>query len=488
MKALSYILILVMFLSAFTSCAAEETESSETTQTESVMTASESTGIQRPVLPEKDYDGYQFIILNNVRSVTLNYFDVESENGDILNDSIYARNRTVEEQFNVKIESIPDGVNAGKIRSSISAGEDAYDLLVGFMSEMGTLAFEKLLHDLNEIPHLNLDKPWWDTGINNDITIVNRLFFGSGSLIVTNYDATFIVRFNIDLGKDHGIDKQDLYNLVRDGNWTIDQMISLGKTFTSDLNGDGDFTWEDRYGIACTDSFVQALFYGAGLSVTEKDEEDLVKFNDFSDRTDGALKKIMEIYTTKGYALNGNQTKEPGLNHAQTADKAIVDGRAFFQATLIEAMIRSRGAETAIGILPIPKYEESQQSYTSMINPNGVAVLLGVAITAQDIERTGIITEALMSESYFGVRDAYFNAVLQHKLLRDEESFEMLDYILANRVAPDIGYIYSYGNLLQSIVTACTTGNGNFASIYQAAKKPAMTKIEEHISIMSGLK
>jgi hypothetical protein len=194
MKVLSYILILVMLLFAFASCALEETGSSETTQTESVVAASESTEIERPVLPQKDYDGYQFILLNNVRSTTLNYFDVESENGDILNDSIYARNRTVEEQFNVKIESISDGVNAGKIRSSISTGEDAYDLLIGFMSEMGTLAFEKLLIDLNEIPHLDLDKPWWDTGINKDITIVNRLFFGSGSLIVTNYDATFIVR------------------------------------------------------------------------------------------------------------------------------------------------------------------------------------------------------------------------------------------------------------------------------------------------------
>ncbi|MHB1154558.1 MAG: hypothetical protein ACYCWE_03380 [Eubacteriales bacterium] len=490
MRKTCILLVLVLAMSFIISCSGKDSGSDTILPGQTTAAADSETIEQRPVLPDKDYEGYEFIILCSVRhpSIIPNYFDIDSEDGDILNDIIYKRNLAVEEKYNIKITADTTGVNAGSVRSAILAGGEQYDMLLGGISVMGTLAFDNLLLDLNEIDLFNLDMPWWDTELNDGLTIANRLFFGSGSLITTNSDATYIVRFNIDLGIKYNVAKQDLYDMVRDGKWTIDKMIETARPFSADLNGDGSRTWEDQYGIACVDSFFQALFYGAGLSVTAKDSDDIVKLEEFDDHTDSALSKIMEVFTEQYLTLNGNVIRQPEFDHAATADNAIADSRAFFHGTLIEAMTRSRNVETAIGILPIPKYEESQVSYTSMINPNGVALLLGISATSEDIERTAIITEALMAESYYTVKPAYYNTVLQHKLLRDEESFEMLDYILINRISPDLGYVYAYGNLLANLMKTVVTGTGNFASVYESAKLPAQKQIDEHILLINNLK
>ncbi|MDD4774326.1 MAG: hypothetical protein PHZ09_12120 [Eubacteriales bacterium] len=149
----------------------------------------------------------------------------------------------------------------------------------------------------------------------------------------------------------------------------------------------------------------------------------------------------MEVFTLQYLTLNGNVVQQPEFNHAETADNAIADSRAFFQGTLIEAMTRSRNVETAIGILPIPKFEETQPSYTSMINPNGVALLLGIPMSAKDPERTSVITEAL----------------------------------------------YSYGKLIDNLMKATVSGKGNFASIYEAAKTSAQIQIDEHVLMIENL-
>jgi hypothetical protein len=58
---------------------------------------------------------------------------------------------------------------------------------------------------------------------------------------------------------------------------------------------------------------------------------------------------------------------------------------------------------------------------------------MGVPSNAPDIERTGMILEALCYESTDTVIKAYYEVLLKTKISRDDESEKMLDIMFQNR-------------------------------------------------------
>ena len=86
-------------------------------------------------LPEKDMAGYQFRVWTRERGDFVEDvgFDLE-ETGEVVDDAIYNRNRTVEERFNADLVQviISDGTGtAAEIVKSISSGEDTHDVAMG---------------------------------------------------------------------------------------------------------------------------------------------------------------------------------------------------------------------------------------------------------------------------------------------------------------------------------------------------------------------
>jgi hypothetical protein len=98
-----------------------------------------------------------------------------------------------------------------------------------------------------------------------------------------------------------------------------------------------------------------------------------------------------------------------------------------------------RGMEADFGIVPYPKWDEQQENYLT----TSVAYfsLFCVPTTVQNLEMTGIITEALCAESYKKVIPAFYEVALKTKHARDDESAEMIDLIRSG-LTFDFGKIY----------------------------------------------
>ena len=72
--------------------------------------------------------------------------------------------------------------------------------------------------------------------------------------------------------------------------------------------------------------------------------------------------------------------------------------------------------------------------------------------TAQDLDRIGVILESLSYEGYKSVISAYYDTMLKNKLMRDDESIEILDkYIFPNTVVKNFFYANVQG-AIQDIV------------------------------------
>lgn len=87
-----------------------------------------------------------------------------------------------------------------------------------------------------------------------------------------------------------------------------------------------------------------------------------------------------------------------------------------------------RDSETDFGIIPTPKWNEEQKEY---INLGGSPFFMTVPITAEDLDRTGAVMEALAYDSMGLIDKAMYDIVLKGKSSRDEESSDMLDLIFS---------------------------------------------------------
>ena len=163
-KLTTVLLLLALTLGAF-SCGSEPGKTDETTAPEDTTQGEETT--QGSGLPELNYGGKTVTILVEDYGgyVGAEYF-VDETNGEIVNDAIFNRNRTVEEQLNVELDwvSITHTWDTRsefltRFRSSILAADGAYDIAAGIGYFMPSFVSEGILADMSTLPYIDIDQP-----------------------------------------------------------------------------------------------------------------------------------------------------------------------------------------------------------------------------------------------------------------------------------------------------------------------------------------
>jgi len=140
-----------------------------------------------------------------------------------------------------------------------------------------------------------------------------------------------------------------------------------------------------------------------------------------------------------GIMHDGNMLFDGGDGMIDLAPMFINNQTLFFSSN-IHSAVSLRSMETDFGIIPLPKYDENQSGYHTYVYPPPVMI---VPVTTVDLNRTGMILEALCYESTDTVLKAYYDDLLKTKISRDDESEGMLDIIFQNRIysVTDIFYM-----------------------------------------------
>lgn len=433
MKKFITLLLACSMLAAMSCGSADTPVSDDTTRQSDTSDTTAAETEPAPDLPESDFGGYEFRVLHDVTgwgTYSEEHLDFESENGDVLDDAIFRRNRSVEEEYGFAlIEVIGDyGATANTLTQSVMAGDDEYDLA---MITYGWACGTDLLVDFNTIPYIDLTMPWWNTNAAEQLSVGGVLTNALSDFMITHRDGTVAMFFNKKLAEDYGVN--DLYSLVRDGKWTLDKFGEYARLVTGDLNGDGNYTDADLFGYSAinTNSYIYMLF-GAGATYTKNDENDLpvVSMNNeaFVDR----YMKVVNLLNSDNLLYCPKYVTNKGGDGDQSIFRVFRESRALFMSHGIGSASKLRDMEDDFGVLPAPKYDEAQEDYKNIIDAGKYMV---VPNTASDLERTGIILEALSYGGYKTVIPSYYNTMLKNKLMRDEESIEMLDeYIFPNSV------------------------------------------------------
>ena len=250
----------------FASCGEAADDDLQTDLSDSGTTAQTEEVPELDKLENVDYEGYTFkIIFNDTENFAWISKPQARETGDIMNDTVYARNLAVEEKFNIKIESTGD-VNdtfCRRSRNRSMAGDEPYDF---YFSDChaAALAPEGYFYELNSLPGLDLSNPWWDKAGIEGMSVGNKLYLMTGDISPSSLLTSSCMVFNKNLHDDAGIEYP--YDMVRNGEWTIIKLAEITADLTLDLNGDGEYKLgDDVFGYSswmCDSPF--SLFYGAG--------------------------------------------------------------------------------------------------------------------------------------------------------------------------------------------------------------------------------
>lgn len=437
------------------------------------------------MFPEADYGGHEFKILNfEMQEWAYTAMCAEEQTGDAINDSIYMRNVVVEEKLGIKINDIRVawGAMTAPLNNSVKAGTDDYDIALLNAYESGKMAQKGMFLNLNDIAALELGEPWWDQNANKSLEIAGKLYFTTTDSSAFTYDLMCTMFFNKQMLADLGLENP--YELVLGNKWTMDKLLEMMRAAARDTDGDGVFTYEDIWGLATHAVQDIHFFAGGKMVLVDKDGDSRPVLRIPDERFVGAYAKVREIFTlANGYCISAgsNEGKTAGkTEELGSPEKFFMANKALFLGQCLSIAQMMRESETDFGIIPHPKYNESQDSYYSLMDGNFPT--LTVPVTQNDPEMVGVVMNALTAVSSTTLKYAYYDISLNNKLIRDEDSLAMLDIELQNRVY-DLAMIYGWGDMTAQFRQAAFSPTGeNPMTVFEKYAEKTQTSIEKMLN------
>ena len=490
-RKLSLILALLILASSVASCsnnsenADETTENTSTTNVENAAESTEETVDENARLDSglgaADYEGYTFHIF--VHNTVTNDFDAEEITGEPINDAMYQRITTVQDNANVTIEPVvvTADMRAAQqpLGNSVQAGTNDYDLVSMSAYSSCNALVAGYFYDLNKIENLDLSREWWDQYSVEEFTFKDSVYQVTGDISISDNQQTFCVYFNKNMATDYQLG--DLYAMVDNGTWTIDNFKTLAEKVDSNLDYDNDGNHEndpdDIYGIYIWDDIMMGIVNASGIKCCTIDDSGNLNITLNSEKFVDAFNKFAS------YAYDKNITCEYQRNgyDADYGQIAFRDGRALFYMQNLGNAVNFGEMEDDFGILPLPKYDEAQERYYNSAASWGLA-LYSVPMSSfseEEFARTGYITQALAYEGLYTLTPAYYEQTLQNKVSRDVDSSRMLDLIFSTRCY-DFGWYFEIGTYNEAIMDLLRTYSTDVSSMYKRFEKIATKTLAKY--------
>ena len=390
-------------------------------------------------------------------------FWAESVTGDIVNDAIHKSILSVEERLGVDIQAVLRKGHTKDVRTEynnhiinqIMAGDDTYDWVDMMVAYSGGQAQTGAYCNLLTLNHLDLEQPWYISGLEEDISIADRLFFVIGDASLGYLKSAFCIYYNRDLAKN--LQVEDMEALALDGKWTFEKVMQIAQQGAQDLNGDGKYDLSDQLGFVSHDSNHPRGFIGStGMHLMTKKEDGSHAYTFGSDRDHAVCTVISTLQndTPGSYFFNGSNSTPSKVSDYNQISEFFVSGRILMITAEMDDVIACgyHTMEDEYGVLPYPKYEENQAQYSTLSRTIHNSFLM--PITCPDPEMAAAVLEALGSSKYATVMPTYFETALKTKYSYDTTASKIFD-IIHDSMGLEFGYVYS--NTLNSAPIAAYT-------------------------------
>ena len=481
-RLISTVLMLALLSTGLASCTGGDENNDDTVS--AVDTSEVVDENMRLDLPETlDYsdDANNHIVVLNAEGIV---HGDNSEGANVVKRAIYEQFAMTEERLGVTFEFVdiaPFAQVAGIISQSVNSQSDDYQMVFGVASNVNGLVNEGYFLPISELPHVDLDKTWWNRGYIESVSLnADTPFILFGDITYNTVERTTCMFFNKRLMEVYrGLTDTDVYDLVLDGKWTLDKFGELAAGMYVD-DGDNLNGIEDLHGITISGAReVEYMAYSSGLAFTARDEDGYPVLNLNTTQAVDLSEKLVSIFCSEDTYAKGNNN--------DYADKKFAAGNALFMPSrlFLAGWESLRQMEDDFGIIPMPKLDENDENYYSTA---GNAVQWGlVPVTVQDPVLISAAAESLAYEGYHRVTPAYYEISLKLKYTRGDADVEsrLIDMITQG-ARTDFLYMNRLGGLGDIFGAAYRAGQNNFASYYAQYETAAKTNIASLVEKLEG--
>lgn len=419
------------------------------------------------------------------------YVDPEDDDiADPVNEAVWRRNNLVTERINVKItdpvKTAADNSIIKEVLNSVTAGSDDYDIPIGHARFSIALLLENVLYRIDDLNYIDLEKDYWSQGVNDNMALRGDHFWIVGDLSLHHYETTYIMMANAEIWNNNHPD-EDLYQIVRDGKWTIDAMRNYIADTYRDLNGNGERDKEDMYGYATNERHIlTGFFFSEGIQYTAFDSDGTPSVALNNEHTIDVFNKVRALLYD-----DNNVYDEGGMRSDYFNDLYITNHAMFATAqfsTLAEETVRNMDED--FYVIPMPKYDENQENYrTSQQDGTSIFGVLNT-VPSDKVDAVAASLEVMSSLGSQYVIPVYYDDVLKNKYSRDPETAEMID-LIRNSLETDFALKWSDSISTSSIFSFLSSNirKDSIAAMLERSDpvwKKAMTKLVDKLEAIAA--
>ena len=502
MKLLTLLLVLCMLLS-FAACSQTPSEpvDSDSAGTADSTTPEESTAppdtadIQTgnatydaaEYLPAETFDGEEIVIWLGGKDPVYCIVDENLVEGDIVQEAVRDRNNAVENAYDVVLAWDQDPAlksyrDLSMLRQSILAG-DEYDIIEAPTLYMTPQLVYGCYFDLAQNEYIDFTKPWWIEDATSTQTVYDRQFTATGYFDFMTIYRIAVMYFSDPLVLDYRLG--DLYDLIEADGWTWDKMIEMCEIVADDVNQDGVMDENDRFGLSGRWDFWAAEVATSGYQYITRDENGDYAITGVTDELLELSDKIYPVITGADYYFSrytyGVHPSFPAEINGQAKIMFTNNQILFYHEQLSWTSSHELRTYGAYGILPPPKYLDSQENYGTASTSYSCAI----GSTTGDLKISSIVLEALQIESYNILRPAYTVDALSYKYLSDPQAVEMLNLIFAS-VTTDWSYNFCKAGIGETLWNSLPTQE-YLGSHFQKNASAIKQKLSDFLTVVQDM-
>ena len=465
-------LALLMLASLFAACGNESKPTKKPAGTVAVTDGVKS-------LSSINWGGEEYRVLGNQSdNKGFHNFEIDYEEmpEDVVGLAVWNRNNKIKEVYGLDIVGTLVDTAADTAQLFLDAGEDTYDLIVVHNRVVLNFATKGYLANLNKVEYINFENDCWDLDVNEQFTYGNKLYYTTNKFLLQDKHRTWINWYNRSLANELKVGR--LEDEVFAGTWTIDRLIEIAKTCSSNTDGVEGMTSTDTWGFVSSDPFTfGVLAYGVGFRLSNIGADGYPQLIGATDQMLSALDKVFELSADQTISFFSEYRPTADENVAGLGSSVFNEGRAVVMGHCLSYLDNLGKIDFEYGVLPNPKYNEAQEEYISVPNI-GNGYLFAIPTTVNDIDKAGFGLEALSEESVDTSYREYIETRCKLQDSYDEDMAKCLT-IIFDGISYDVAMIDDLGGLGKLMHTQLLKSGANtYARQYDKLAKKAANQLK----------
>ena len=486
-KFLTLLMAVLMFISCLglSSCKEEPPKTDKETEDYTVPPSAEEL-LDFP--SDLRFDG-EFSVLTPEFTIP-EFGDPTLSEQDPVEQSLLERDYFVEDRLGITFQytSIPGSFNerqaySDHVRQSVQAGVKAWDMVATYSMVAPNLALNNSLVDMRTLDYIDFGKTWYPQFMVESSTINNKTYFISGDISTNMLYQMHTVAFSEKQAIAKGINEDDLYQMVYDNKWTVENWFEMCQELGEEMGGDGIWDKDDYYPIiSSSEVWLDSFYFATGLSLIDEGVDG--KLTVSGDPLD---EPVLSIYSILFEAQDSYHSFR-----VFTDAKAIMNEKCIFAITTV-ASFRNYFADAneQYRVLPFPKYIEGDStSYQTLLSFGHTQYCIPNDI--DDPNRSAAVLEALGYAGYVYVTPVVFEETMQMRYSENENVSNMFEIMRTGRTYDVASLFYmmfgangskeAHMMFRAAVVNKLTNWTSNYKQTYEPGLNTVVGKLNEFYS------